>query len=75
MLSAPNVDLSDEQTAEITYAAQMNCLGGYPYKRRRYALIIFPNSVFIIGGYDFDAKNKTRSQPLHDFIYDIVSIQ
>ncbi|CAF0737288.1 unnamed protein product [Adineta ricciae] len=71
MLSAPNVDLSDEQTAEITYSAQMNCLGDYPYKRRRYALIIFPNSVFIIGGYDFDATNKTRSQPLHDFIYDI----
>lgn len=74
VLSAPDVDLTDEKTAEITYLTQLHCLGNNPLQRRRYTFIIFQNFAFVIGGYDFDMKNKIRSQPLHDFVYDVVSI-
>ncbi|UJR27076.1 hypothetical protein I4U23_008378 [Adineta vaga] len=71
ILSAPDVNLTDVQTAEITHLTQLYCLGNNPSQRRRYALIIFQHFAFIIGGYDFDVKTKIRSQPLHDFVYDV----
>ena len=74
ILSAPDVDRTDEQTSEITRAVLLQCLGDDVLKRRRYVLINFEKFSFIIGGYDFDMKNKIRSQPLYDFVYDIVRI-
>ncbi len=72
ILSAPDVERSDEQTSEITHLALLHCLGDDLLKRRRYALINYQIYSFIIGGYDFDMKNKIRLRPLHDFVYDIV---
>lgn len=72
ILSAPNVELTDEQTEEIARVTQQRCLEDDPLRRRRYALIIHAKYAFIIGGYDFDRKSKTRSQPQQDFVYEIV---
>jgi hypothetical protein len=38
----------------------IDCLGDDILKRRRYALINYQTYSFIIGGYDFDMKNKIR---------------
>ncbi len=75
ILSAPDVERTDEQTSEVTRLALLHCLGDDILRRRRYALINYQTFSFIIGGYDFDIKNKIRSQPLNDFVYDIVRIR
>ena len=72
ILSAPNVQRSDDETAEITRLAISHCLGDETLTRRRYVLVNFPKFSFLLGGYDFDIERKIRSQPAHDFLYDIV---
>jgi hypothetical protein len=75
ILSAPNVERTDAQTTEIARLTLLHCLGDDTLKRRRYVLINYQNFSFILGGYDFDVTTKIRSQPLHDFVYDIVRIR
>lgn len=72
ILSAPNVQRSDDETAEITRLATSHCLGEENLTRRRYVLVNFPKFSFLLGGYEFDSEKKIRSQPVHDFLYDIV---
>jgi hypothetical protein len=72
ILSAPDVERTDEQSSEITHQTLSHCLGDDLLKRRRYALIHYQAYSFIIGGYDFDMKNKLRLRPTYDFVYDIV---
>ncbi|CAF3516753.1 unnamed protein product [Adineta steineri] len=73
ILSAPDIQRTDEQISEIIGLALEHCLGDNLLKRRRYALINYQKFVFIISGYEFDIENKIRSQPLNDFVYDIDS--
>ena len=75
ILSAPNVHRSDAETSEITRLAISHCLADETSTRRRYVLINFLNFAFLLGGYDFDIEKKIRSQPAHDFLYDIVRRQ
>ncbi len=72
ILSAPDVERTDEQASEITHLTLSHCLGDDLLKRRRYALMHYQVYSFIIGGYDFDMKNKIRLRPTYDFVYDIV---
>ncbi|CAF0947528.1 unnamed protein product [Adineta steineri] len=73
ILSAPDIQRTDEEISEIIGLALEHCLGDNLLKRRRYALINYQKFVFVISGYDFDIENKIRSQPLNDFVYDIDS--
>ena len=72
ILSAPDVERTDEQTAEISRLAVLHCLGDETSKRRRYALINYQAYSFLIGGYEFDMKTCRRSRPLYDLVYDVV---
>lgn len=72
ILSAPDVERTDEETVEISRLAVSHCLGEEISKRRRYALINYQAYSFIIGGYELDMKNRRRLRPVYDFVYDIV---